>query len=56
VLASVSLSSLNARSASLCAFRGLMTTNETAEAINIAKITISTISSFRNLVSRAWLS
>jgi len=33
-----------------------MTSNETAEAINIAKIITSTISSFRNLVSRAWLS
>jgi hypothetical protein len=34
------------RRASLCACRGLMTINETAEAINIAKIITSTISSF----------
>jgi hypothetical protein len=33
-----------------------MTSNETAEAINIAKMITSTISSFRNLVRRAWLS
>jgi len=49
-------SSLNARKASLCARHGLTTSNETAEAITIAKIVTSAISSFRDLVSRTWLS
>jgi hypothetical protein len=53
---SVPFSSLNARRAFLCARRGLMTSNETEEAITIAKIITSTICSFRNLVSRVRLS